>query len=125
MTMDATMSHEVVDGGVLVAYVGGELDVYTAFDLRKWVLKLLDEAGGEVRHLVFEVSGLDYIDSTGLGVLVGLLKRVRGLPGGEGRVVLAAAGEPIAKIFRLTGLEKVFPMHAAVEEAVGALVGGS
>jgi anti-sigma B factor antagonist len=60
---------------------------------------------------------VDFLDSTGLGVLVGGLKRVRAH---DGSLRLVCTQERILKIFRITGLTKVFPIHASVDEAVGA-----
>ena len=60
---------------------------------------------------------VDFLDSTGLGVLVGGLKRVRAH---DGTLRLVCTQERILKIFRITGLTKVFPIHASVDEAVSS-----
>ena len=58
-----------------------------------------------------------FLDSTGLGVLVGGLKRVRAH---DGSLDLACTREQILKIFRITGLTKVFGIHDSVDEAIAA-----
>jgi anti-sigma B factor antagonist len=84
------------EGDRTVIDVGGEIDVYTAPKLREQ---------------------LDFLDSTGLGVLVGGLKRVRAH---DGSLRLVCTQERILKIFRITGLTKVFPIHTTVEDAIAA-----
>ena len=59
-------------------------------------------------HLIVNLEGVDFLDSTGLGVLVGALKRVRAH---EGSLLLVCTQERLLKIFRITGLAKVFPIH--------------
>ncbi len=68
-------------------------------------------------HLVVDMAGVDFLDSTGLGVLVGGLKRARSH---EGSLQLVCDQEKILKVFRITGLTKVFPIHASL---AGALTG--
>jgi anti-sigma B factor antagonist len=100
-------------GDRTVVAVTGEIDVYTAPKLREQIVALVDE--GQY-HLVIDMSGVEFLDSTGLGVLVGGLKRVRAH---DGSLSLVCDEERILKIFRITGLTKVFPIFATVDEAVG------
>ena len=97
-----------------VIEVGGEIDVYTAPKLRERIIELVDE--GQY-HLVVDLEKVEFLDSTGLGVLVGGLKRVRAH---EGSLRLVCTQERILKIFRITGLTKVFPIHDSVEDAISA-----
>jgi anti-sigma B factor antagonist len=102
------------EGDRIVVEVGGEIDVYTAPRLREQLVDLV--ADGKY-HLIVDMEKVDFLDSTGLGVLVGGLKRVRAH---DGSLRLVCTQERILKIFRITGLTKVFPIHASVEEAVNA-----
>jgi anti-sigma B factor antagonist len=102
------------EGDRTIVVVGGEIDVYTAPKLRE---QLIDLVGAGQYHIVVDMEGVEFLDSTGLGVLVGGLKRVRAH---EGSLRLVCTQERILKIFRITGLTKVFPIHASVEEAVAA-----
>ncbi len=95
-----------------VLQVTGEIDVYTAPKLRQRLVELVDEG---VRRLVVDLRRVEFLDSTGLGVLVGGLKRVRPL---GGTFVLVCAHERILKIFRITGLDRIFTIVDTVEEAV-------
>ena len=101
-------------GGRTVVEVGGEIDVYTAPVLRE---RLNDLVGDGHHHLVVDMEHVDFLDSTGLGVLVGGLKRVRSH---DGSLRLVCTQEKILKVFRITGLTKVFPIHDTVDEAVAA-----
>ena len=102
------------EGDRTVIAVGGEIDVYTAPKLREQIVQLVDEGH---YHLVVDMEQVEFLDSTGLGVLVGGLKRVRAH---DGSLRLVCTQERILKIFRITGLTKVFPVHASVAEAVAA-----
>lgn len=101
-------------GECAVVKVGGEVDVYTAPKLREQIVAL---AGDGVVHLVADLSDVEFLDSTGLGVLVGGLKRLRTAGGSLGLVMTT---ERITRIFRITGLTAVFPCHASIAEAVDA-----
>jgi anti-sigma B factor antagonist len=103
------------EGDCMVVEVGGEIDVYTAPRLRE---KLVDLVGAGNYHLVIDMEHVDFLDSTGLGVLVGGLKRVRS---NDGSLRIVCTQERLLKIFRITGLTKVFPIHDTVAEAVAAV----
>jgi len=105
-------------GGRTVVEVGGEIDVYTAPVLRE---RLNDLVGEGHHHLVVDMERVDFLDSTGLGVLVGGLKRVRS---NDGSLHLVCTQEKILKVFRITGLTKVFPIHDTVSDAVAASAPG-
>ena len=100
-------------GDFTVVEVAGEIDVYTAPKLRECLVELVNSG----RHnLVVDMERVEFLDSTGLGVLVGGLKRVRAH---DGSLRLVCTQERILKIFRITGLTKVFPIHDSVPGAVG------
>jgi anti-sigma B factor antagonist len=100
------------EGDRTVISVIGEIDVYTAPSLRERLNELV--ASGHY-NLVVDLEGVEFLDSTGLGVLVGGLKRVRSH---DGTLRLVCAQEKILKVFRITGLTKVFPIHATLAEAL-------
>ncbi|MET8039537.1 STAS domain-containing protein [Micromonospora sp. NPDC005215] len=102
------------EGEYTVLEVGGEVDVYTAPRLRERLLELID---GGARHVVVDLDRVDFLDSTGLGVLVGALKRLRAA---SGSFALVCDKEPLLKIFRITALDQVFPLHPTVDAAVSA-----
>lgn len=94
-----------------IVEIGGEIDVYTAPRLREAVVAAIDE--GHTR-LVIDIEHVAFLDSTGLGVLVGALKRVRG---DGGSLDIVCTNDRLLKIFSITGLDKVFGLHDSVDAA--------
>lgn len=106
--MDLSLETRELDGRWVVT-VGGEIDVYTAPKLRDKLSELVSSG----RHLiVVDMQNVDFLDSTGLGVLVGGLKKVREH---EGSLEIVCSQERLLKIFRITGLAKVFTIVPSLE----------
>lgn len=103
--------------GVSTVMVQGEVDVYTAPRLKEEIHGCID-AG--CTRLVVDLSGVAYMDSSGLGVLIGALKRVRE-EGGD--LILSAPNPRIARIMDVTGLARIFNVHQATRDAVATLKG--
>ncbi len=97
-----------------VVHVAGEIDVYTVAVLRDRLDAVIERGD---HHLVIDLTGVTFMDSTGLGVLVGRLKLIRGA-GGSMRLV--SSNERVLKVFAITGLDKVFEIYATVEQAMAA-----
>jgi anti-sigma B factor antagonist len=93
----------------------GEADIYTTYLAKEAMLKLL-EAGA--RHLVIDLKGADYLDSTALGLLVGMLKRVRER---EGSLRLVGPKARVRKVFEITRLDQVFPIFESEAEAIAGI----
>jgi anti-sigma B factor antagonist len=105
----ALNSHDEL--GYTVLEVAGEVDVYTAPTLRDRITDLLD--AGQ-RRLVVNLSTVEFIDSTGLGVLVGALNRAKEL---GGSLDLVCPQERVLKLLRITGLDDVFSVYRSVGAA--------
>ena len=103
-------------GGTVIVSLAGELDLYTAPRLRAELVDL-DQREGHA-WLVIDLELCEYYDSTGLGLLVGALKRARAR-GGD--MALVVTGERMLKPLRTSGLVKVFTVRDTVDEAVAAL----
>src|SRR3954468_16302939 len=114
--MELSLATRTVDEHTVLE-VGGEGDVYTAPRLRERLVELVD-AGA--RNVVVDLGRVDFLDSTGLGVLVGALKRLRAA---SGTFALVCAKEPLLKIFRITALDQVFPISPSVEAATSPPAG--
>ncbi len=112
--MDLTLDVHSDTPGFTVIAVGGEIDVYTAPKLRERLISLV-EAGNY--QLIVDMESVEFLDSTGLGVLVGGLKRVRAE---DGWIDLVCTQSRILRIFRITGLNKVFSIHDSVADAIAA-----
>jgi anti-sigma B factor antagonist len=104
--------------GYPVVEVGGEIDVYTAPKLRETIVALVD--AGQY-HLVVDLERVEFLDSTGLGVLVGGLKKLRAH---DGSMQLICTQERLLKIFRITGLDRVFTLYGSVDAAAVPRPGG-
>ncbi|HEB12389.1 MAG TPA: anti-sigma factor antagonist [Actinobacteria bacterium] len=109
--MDLKIDVEEQDG-VMVLKLDGEVDVYTAPKLKSRLVDLVDQGKFKI---VVDLEKVDFMDSSGLGVLVGGLKRVRSH---EGAIALICTQENILKIFRITGLVKVFPIFDDQDQAI-------
>ena len=90
-----------------VIAIAGELDVCTAPELRS-ELNALMEAGGCI-NMIVDLDEVTFMDSSALGVLIGALRRVRER-GGTLRIVCSR--EEVLGLFRITGLDTVFPIVA-------------
>jgi anti-sigma B factor antagonist len=90
----------------------GELDAYSAPTLQAHLDPLSQEPGVA---LVVDLSGVTFIDSTGLGVMVTSLKHVRAT-GGSLNVV--ATSPRVLRVFSLTGIDALIPVHATLAEAM-------
>lgn len=95
-----------------VLRVRGEVDVYSAPQLRERVIQLLADG---IHHVIADLREVDFLDSTGLGVLVGSLKRLRGQ---DGSLTLVTSTGRIPHLLRLTGLDRVFAQRQSVPEAI-------
>jgi anti-sigma B factor antagonist len=115
--VELTLNSRVQDGRTLLEVVG-EVDVYTAPALRDRISDLID-AGQHT--LVVDLGGVEFLDSTGLGVLVAGLNRAKEV---GGSLTLVCPQERVLKLFRITGLDEVFTVHGTVDEALAGPVAG-
>jgi anti-sigma B factor antagonist len=111
--VDLTLSTREV-GDTTIVSVGGEIDVYTAPKLRDRITELVAQG---VYKIVIDMEAVEFLDSTGLGVLVGGLKKVRA---NDGSLELICTQDRLLKIFRITGLAKVFVIHDSADGALAA-----
>lgn len=99
------------NGPWTVLAVHGEIDMASAPAVRRAVMDLV---GDGVRWLVLDLSGVGFVDSTGLGVLVGALKRVNAE---SGDMTIVCDRENVLELFAMTRLTNVFRIHADVVTA--------
>jgi anti-sigma B factor antagonist len=109
--MDLKLNWYRRDGRVVIE-VTGELDVYTAPRLRELLIDLINK--GEY-NLIVDMEMMEFLDSGGLGVLVGGLKRVRAH---DGSLHIARPPERVLRILRASTLFNVFPPFDTVDEAL-------
>jgi len=101
--------------GYAIVTVTGEVDVTTGFRLRDPLHELVERT---IWHHVVDLRAVTFLDSTGLGILVGDHKRLRER-GGSLQVVCAPG--LVARVFRLTAVDRIVPVRESVEEAVRIL----
>lgn len=95
--------------------LSGDIDAYTCSKLRETIVGLLNE--GESR-VVIGMANVGYIDSSGLGTLVGGLRRACEQ---NGALAISGANPQIQKVLMITGLNKVFPLYDTEIEAVKSI----
>lgn len=100
------------EDGLTVITVTGEIDVYSAPALREKFISLVEQGK---YFLIVDLERVQFLDSTGLGVLIGGLRRVRAR---DGFLDLVCTQPRMLRIFQLTGLTKIFTIFNSVEEAL-------
>lgn len=114
--MDIKVNVRETDSETNIVELAGEIDVYTSPKVKDALGELIDRG---VYNLVIDLEKVRYIDSTGLGVLIGGLKRVREH---GGTVNLVCTNPQIKKIFDITGLVKIFGIYDSEDAAMKASV---
>jgi anti-sigma B factor antagonist len=116
--MDFAVDHRLT-GKLTIVTVSGELDVFTSPRLRE---TLLDVVEGGALHLIVDLSGVEFLDSTGLGVLVGIHHR---LQAHDGTMSFVGASERLRRVFHITRLDKLFTIHPTLDDALRHAAGDS
>lgn len=110
------LSTEIVDAGVPVVRVTGELDISTVAQLVRVIGAAASGAAVKPPRLVVDLTGLEFCDSTGLRALIGAVKEVHVL---GGRVVLAVApGGTLDVLLNLSGLREFLRVADSLDAAV-------
>jgi|BarGraNGADG00212_2_1021979.scaffolds.fasta_scaffold55580_2 anti-sigma B factor antagonist len=105
-------SYEVPDEGLVILNVRGDVDIYAAPTFKEALFDCLDLGP---RHLIVDMSGSAFIDSTGLGVLIAALKQRRGC-----QFAVVCGGSDLQRIFSILGLDRVIALCATRSEAICA-----
>ena len=116
MLVDVQVHHE---GGWTIVAVVGELDLTVAPRIRHAVVEALGpgRAVAEAPQVVLDLGGVHFVDSSGLGIVLGVLRRVR-QAGGALRVVVV---EPqVVGLFELLELDRILDRRPSVQDALAA-----
>jgi anti-sigma B factor antagonist len=113
--MNFHIADETLPGELLVIKLEGEVDLYAAPELKEHVNGAIER--GKTK-LILDLSAATFIDSTTLGILVSGMKRLR--PRG-GMLAVLCPDPTMARIFDITGLNRMFSVHETLDEAVAAL----
>ena len=111
--------HYELQGQSLIVYVTKELDHHAVIDLRATSDKLIQ--AGNVKHIIFDFSDVDFMDSSGIGLIMGRYKKVMFL---GGKAAVSHVGEMVNRIFGLSGLYKIIEKYDTAKDAVEALTKG-
>ncbi|MDO8682865.1 MAG: STAS domain-containing protein [Armatimonadota bacterium] len=114
MEMDLRITVNI-NQGVPVIDLGGELDAYTCSRLRDTMIEVIEDGSPTI---VVSMMKVEYIDSSGLGTLVGGLKRASEK---DGKIVIVCTNPQIRKVFEITGLVRVFQLFETEDEAIQAV----
>lgn len=104
-------------GSATVVSVSGEVDVHTCSELQAYLIDLVDAGAG---HVVADLSEVTFLDSSGLGALVGVNKR---LAQSQGRLAVVCADPQVLRVFSLTRLDEVLTIQPTVADATGSEAG--
>jgi anti-anti-sigma factor len=103
---------------VVLITIAGEVDMATVPELRE---ALLDQIDTGERGLVLDVSEVPFLDSTGLGVLMEVHRRLREV---NGQVALVGARSALIRLLTITNLSRALPVYRSVSDAAAAIMGG-
>lgn len=113
--MNFRMDTRTLEREIPLIELEGEVDVYTAPQLKQQMINLLESGAKE---MIVDLTKVDYLDSTALGVLIGGLKRMREM---DGNMVLVCPSPRIRRVFEITGLDKIFDIYNSVDDAQEAM----
>src|SRR5690348_9800269 len=115
MPPEFSLTTDSIDEHRHVVAVTGEIDLFTAPELKSALSEALES--GHTR-IVVDLTETSFLDSTALGVLIGAVKRLRSR---DGALVIVNVDQNIAKTFEITGLDQIFTIVGTREDAVAAL----
>ena len=115
MPPEFAVTEDSVDAERHVVAVRGEIDLFTAPELRQALTECIEQGK---RRVVVDLTDTTFLDSTALGVLIGAVKRLRSR---DGSLVIVNTDANIAKTFEITGLDQIFTILDTRDAAVDAL----
>jgi anti-sigma B factor antagonist len=93
------------DAGATLVVLRGDLDLATAPELRECLVQVIEDGA----RIVIDLEGVGFLDSAGLGILVGGLKRARTR---NGDLELVCSNREVLRPLEITGLDRIFTIHA-------------
>lgn len=101
MSSELRIAEEKANGSIKI-YLSGEVDIYTSQSLKERLYSIIES---NKTDLIIDCKELNYIDSTGLGIFVGSLKKAKQY---EKKIYISNLKDNIKKLFVITGLDKIF-----------------
>lgn len=103
------------DGWLAVIHISGELDAYMADDVRERVEEVL---GSGARWLLIDLTDVEYLDSTGLGIMVGAAKRANDR---NGDIAIVCHRPTVLRVFEISGTKELLNVVPTLAEAKALL----
>ncbi|MEG1741988.1 MAG: anti-sigma F factor antagonist, partial [Acetivibrio sp.] len=100
----------------LIIYMRQELDHHSVAALREQADKRMDREN--MKHIIFDFAGVNFMDSSGIGMIMGRYKKVNFT---GGKVAVTSVNPSVDRIFRLSGIYKMIEKYNTVKEALEAL----
>ena len=104
---------------LMVELLATELDHHIANEVREEIDYVLKEK--QVKNVVFNFKNIRFMDSSGIGVVIGRYKQVSSE---GGKVAVININDRVKKIFDLSGMNKIIEVHSTYEDAISSFVGG-
>jgi stage II sporulation protein AA (anti-sigma F factor antagonist) len=108
------------EGQALIATLRGELDLHTSPDFKEEIMKLI-ATHPHIKHLIIDVKELYFIDSSGLGVILG---RYRDLEERGGQLFFVQANPQIKRVLQMSGFQKISEFANSAADALELVKGG-
>ncbi len=100
----------------LIIRLNGELDHHNAIQIREKADKLIER--NHIKHIIFDFTGAAFMDSAGIGVIMGRYRKVIFI---GGKIAVASVNNTVDRIFKLSGLYKIIEKYDTVEAALNTL----
>lgn len=109
-----------MNGDILVIHVNGELDHHKALNIRETAdSRIFDN---KIKNIIFDFDKTEFMDSSGVGVIMGRYKMVKGV---GGKVGVVNVKKNIDKVLLFSGLNKIISRYESMEDAIEDMNGGS
>lgn len=105
--------HYKLHRNILVIYITNDLDHHTVEQWRECSERLI--AAGGIKHIIFDFTDVEFMDSSGIGLIMGRYKKIMFL---GGKVAVTNVGRVVNRIFTLSGVYKIIDRYDSVEEAL-------
>ncbi len=109
------LQYEVVDNTLIVKFEG-ELDHHVAENIRTEIDETISQRG--IRNLIFDLGGMGFMDSSGIGVIIGRYKHITKL---GGKVAVVHVTDQVDKIFNLAGIYRIINKHSNKNRALNCM----
>lgn len=105
-------------GNTLTVKITGDMDHFHVGFLRSEIDRKIREI--PIKNLVFDLSELEFMDSSGVGLLLGRFKRMQEM---DGRVFIAGAKPSVERVINISGLHKIIPVYETMDKAIDIVCG--